>query len=35
MVKTALPVVEKIDDEFFGVLQENERIFRDYLNQLD
>jgi DNA-binding MarR family transcriptional regulator len=35
MVKTALPVVEKIDDEFFGILQEQESIFRNYLNQLD
>ena len=35
MVKLALPVVEKIDDEFFGVLQENEKAFRQYLNQMD
>ncbi|WP_459481494.1 MarR family winged helix-turn-helix transcriptional regulator [Clostridium saccharoperbutylacetonicum] len=35
MVKTALPVVEKIDDDFFGILQEHESIFRNYLNQLD
>lgn len=35
MVKLALPVVEKIDDNFFGILQENEKLFRKYLNQLD
>ena len=35
MVRVALPVVEKIDDEFFGILQEHETIFRKYLNQLD
>jgi len=35
MVSIALPVVEKIDDDFFGVLKENEKVFRQYLNQLD
>lgn len=35
IVKLALPVVEKIDDNFFGILQENEKLFRKYLNQLD
>lgn len=35
MVRLALPVVERIDDEFFGVLRENERIFRQFLNQMD
>ena len=35
MVKLALPVVEKIDDDFFGILKENEKVFRQYLNQLD
>lgn len=35
MVRLALPVVEKIDDDFFGILNENEKVFRQYLNQLD
>ena len=35
MVRLALPVVEKIDADFFCTLQENERVFRQYLNQLD
>lgn len=35
MVKLALPVVEKIDDDFFGILNENEKFFRQYLNELD
>ena len=35
MVKLSLPVVEKIDDDFFGILKENEKVFRQYLNQLD
>lgn len=34
MVKLTLPVVEKTDDKFFGVLQENESVFRQYLNQM-
>lgn len=35
IVKLTLPVVEKTDDEFFGVLQENEHVFRQYLNQME
>ena len=35
MVRLALPVVEKIDDEFFGVLHENEGVFRQYLKQMN
>lgn len=35
MVRLALPIVEKIDEEFFGVLHENEVLFRNYLKQLD
>lgn len=35
MVKKALPIVERTDDEFFGVLKENERIFRQYLKEMD
>ena len=35
MVRLALPVVEKIDDDFFGALKEDETVFRQYLNQLD
>lgn len=34
MVRLALPIVEKIDDEFFGTLQDSEFIFRRYLNEL-
>lgn len=34
MVRLALPIVEKIDDEFFGTLQDSEFIFRKYLNEL-
>lgn len=34
MVKLALPVVEKIDDDFFGILKQEEKVFRQYLNQL-
>ncbi|GHV26680.1 MarR family transcriptional regulator [Synergistales bacterium] len=33
-IKRALPIVEKIDDEFFGVLSNNERYFRDCLHKL-
>jgi DNA-binding MarR family transcriptional regulator len=33
-IKRALPVVEKIDEDFFGVLADNEKIFRDFLRQL-
>jgi DNA-binding MarR family transcriptional regulator len=35
IVKAALPVVEKTDEIFFGVLQENESVFRQCLKQLD
>ncbi|MDR3597469.1 MarR family winged helix-turn-helix transcriptional regulator [Clostridium sp.] len=35
MVKLALPIVEKTDDEFFGVLHENESVFRQYLKQME
>ena len=34
IVRLALPVVENIDDEFFGALQENESVFRQYLKQM-
>ncbi|MDT8717667.1 MarR family transcriptional regulator [Clostridium sp. 19966] len=35
MVKSALPIIEKVDEDFFGILQENESIFRKFLNELD
>ena len=35
MVRLDLPIVEKIDEEFFGALHENEVLFRNYLKQLD
>ncbi|MFW2491601.1 MarR family winged helix-turn-helix transcriptional regulator [Clostridium chromiireducens] len=35
MVKKALPIIERTDDEFFGVLKDNERIFRQYLKEMD
>lgn len=35
IVRIALPVVERIDDEFFGVLKEDEKVFRQFLNQID
>lgn len=35
VVKAALPIVERTDDEFFGVLKENESNFRQYLKQMD
>lgn len=34
MVKLSLPIVEKVDNEFFGILHENESSFRQYLNQM-
>jgi Transcriptional regulators len=34
MVKAALPIVEKTDEDFFSVLKGNESIFRHYLSQL-
>jgi DNA-binding MarR family transcriptional regulator len=33
-IKRALPVVEKIDEDFFGVLSEGETRFREFLHQL-
>ncbi|GHU57956.1 MarR family transcriptional regulator [Clostridia bacterium] len=33
-IKRALPIVEKIDDDFFGVLLNDERYFRDCLHNL-
>ncbi|GHU01138.1 MarR family transcriptional regulator [Alphaproteobacteria bacterium] len=33
-VKRALPIVEKIDDDFFGVLSKDEKPFRDFLHKL-
>ncbi|MDR1159817.1 MAG: MarR family winged helix-turn-helix transcriptional regulator [Syntrophomonadaceae bacterium] len=33
-IKRALPIVEKIDEDFFGVLSDNETRFRDFLHQL-
>lgn len=34
IIKKALPLVEKIDDEFFGVLHDGEEAFRNYLHRL-
>jgi DNA-binding MarR family transcriptional regulator len=33
-IKIALPIVEKIDDNFFGSLEKSETVFRDLLQQL-
>jgi DNA-binding MarR family transcriptional regulator len=33
-IKRALPIVEKIDEVFFGVLSEEETRFRDFLHRL-
>jgi DNA-binding MarR family transcriptional regulator len=33
-IRLALPVVERIDDEFFGVLSDEEKAFRDFLHRL-
>jgi len=33
-IKISLPIVEKIDEEFFGVLSKEEALFRDFLHQL-
>ena len=33
-IKLALPIVEKIDETFFGVLQEDEQQFLNYLHRL-
>ncbi|EKQ51323.1 MAG: transcriptional regulator [Clostridium sp. Maddingley MBC34-26] len=35
MVRASLPIVERTDDEFFGVLKEKESIFRQYLKQME
>ncbi|WP_238475994.1 MarR family winged helix-turn-helix transcriptional regulator [Clostridium manihotivorum] len=35
MVIKALPMVEKIDDDFFGILKDDERVFRQYLKILE
>jgi DNA-binding MarR family transcriptional regulator len=34
MIGRALPIVEKIDDDFFGVLSDDERAFRNHLRRL-
>jgi DNA-binding MarR family transcriptional regulator len=33
-IKRALPIVERIDEDFFGVLSEDEKLFRDFLHEL-
>jgi DNA-binding MarR family transcriptional regulator len=33
-IRCALPIVEKIDEDFFGALSEDETQFRDFLHQL-
>jgi DNA-binding MarR family transcriptional regulator len=33
-IKRALPIVEKIDEDFFGVLDDDEKTFRDFLHKL-
>jgi DNA-binding MarR family transcriptional regulator len=33
-IKQALPIVEKIDEVFFGVLADDEKVFRDFLRKL-
>ncbi|MDR3361442.1 MAG: MarR family winged helix-turn-helix transcriptional regulator [Desulfovibrio sp.] len=33
-IKRALPIVEKIDEDFFGVLSKDEKLFRDFLHKL-
>jgi DNA-binding MarR family transcriptional regulator len=33
-IRLALPIVEKIDDDFFGVLSDDEKVFRDFLHRL-
>jgi DNA-binding MarR family transcriptional regulator len=35
MVIKALPIVEKIDDQFFGILKDDESAFRQYLKILE
>jgi DNA-binding MarR family transcriptional regulator len=33
-IRLALPIVEKIDEDFFGVLSDDETVFRDFLHRL-
>jgi DNA-binding MarR family transcriptional regulator len=33
-IKRALPIVEKIDEDFFGTLAGNEKVFRNFLHTL-
>jgi DNA-binding MarR family transcriptional regulator len=33
-IKRALPIVEKIDEDFFGALSADEKLFRDFLHRL-
>jgi DNA-binding MarR family transcriptional regulator len=33
-IRRALPVVEKIDEDFFGILSDDEKLFRDFLHKL-
>ncbi|MDR1163283.1 MAG: MarR family transcriptional regulator [Candidatus Accumulibacter sp.] len=33
-IRLALPIVEKIDEDFFGVLLDDETVFRDFLHRL-
>jgi hypothetical protein len=33
-IKQALPLVEKIDEDFFGVLSKDEKRFRNLLHKL-
>ncbi|GHU36897.1 MarR family transcriptional regulator [Clostridia bacterium] len=33
-IKLALPIVEKIDEDFFGVLSKDENMFREFLHKL-
>jgi DNA-binding MarR family transcriptional regulator len=33
-IRLALPIVEKIDDDFFGALSDDEKLFRDFLHRL-
>jgi DNA-binding MarR family transcriptional regulator len=34
VIRLALPIVERIDDDFFGVLSGDEKAFRDFLHRL-
>jgi DNA-binding MarR family transcriptional regulator len=33
-IRRALPIVEKIDEDFFSVLSDDEKLFRDFLHRL-